>query len=72
MSARAAFAEEDGSILIIYGDVPLVRSATLKRLVDEHAAGGYAGTLLTTELDNPFGYGRIIRDAEGPFTRIGD
>jgi bifunctional UDP-N-acetylglucosamine pyrophosphorylase/glucosamine-1-phosphate N-acetyltransferase len=70
MSARDAFAAEDGSILIIYGDVPLVQSATLKRLVDEHTAGGYAGTLLTTQLDNPFGYGRIIRDADGHFTRI--
>jgi bifunctional UDP-N-acetylglucosamine pyrophosphorylase / glucosamine-1-phosphate N-acetyltransferase len=44
--------------LVLYGDVPLIRSATLKRL---HAAAGAGLGLLTVELDDPHGYGRIVR-----------
>ena len=57
----------DGDVLVLYGDVPLVREATLRRLV-EASRGGLA--LLTTELDDPSGYGRVLRDAGGRVTRI--
>ncbi|HXL76597.1 MAG TPA: NTP transferase domain-containing protein, partial [Burkholderiales bacterium] len=50
----------DANVLILYGDVPLVRPATLKRLL-EGARGGLA--MLTAELADPSGYGRIVRDA---------
>jgi len=53
--------------LILYGDVPLIRAATLRRLLD--AAGGATLGLLTAHLDDPHGYGRIVR-AEGRVTRI--
>jgi bifunctional UDP-N-acetylglucosamine pyrophosphorylase/glucosamine-1-phosphate N-acetyltransferase len=70
MSARNEFAGADGSLLVLYGDVPLVRPATLQRLTDTHTAGEYSATLLTTQLDDPHGYGRIIRDAHRQFLRI--
>ncbi|MCW5970895.1 MAG: bifunctional UDP-N-acetylglucosamine diphosphorylase/glucosamine-1-phosphate N-acetyltransferase GlmU [Blastocatellales bacterium] len=70
MSARNEFAGADGSLLVLYGDVPLVRPSTLQRLTDAHTKGGHSATLLTTELDDPHGYGRIIRDAHGQFLRI--
>lgn len=57
-----------GVVLILYGDVPLVRSATLTPLI-ENAQRGYLG-LLTVELPDPTGYGRIMRGAAGQVLRI--
>jgi bifunctional UDP-N-acetylglucosamine pyrophosphorylase/glucosamine-1-phosphate N-acetyltransferase len=57
----------EGSALVLYGDVPLIRAETLGRLV-EAARKGVA--LLTAELEQPKGYGRIIRDGAGQVTRI--
>jgi len=57
----------DGKVLILYGDVPLVRVETLKRLVD---AAGDGVAITTAELDEPRGYGRIVRDANGSVMRI--
>ena len=54
--------------LVLYGDVPLTRASTLKRLVDAASAGHYG--VLTVTLDDPTGYGRIVRDAKGRVTRI--
>ena len=54
-------------VLVLYGDVPLIRAQTLTRLLD--AAGGDAG-LLTMTLPDPSGYGRILRDAGGHVTAI--
>ena len=52
----------DGITLVLNGDVPLIREATLRALVD--ACGGARLALLTVDLANPFGYGRIVRTAE--------
>jgi len=57
-------------VLIVCGDTPLLRSQTLSRLVDEHRSGDAAVTVLTASVDNPFGYGRIQRDAGGNVTGI--
>jgi bifunctional UDP-N-acetylglucosamine pyrophosphorylase/glucosamine-1-phosphate N-acetyltransferase len=57
----------DGDVLILYGDVPLVTEATLRRLV-EAAREGVA--VLTAELDDPSGYGRIVRDQAGRVARV--
>ncbi|OXJ00623.1 MULTISPECIES: bifunctional UDP-N-acetylglucosamine diphosphorylase/glucosamine-1-phosphate N-acetyltransferase GlmU [Burkholderia] len=54
--------------LVLYGDVPLTRASTLQRLVDAAREGRYG--ILTVTLDNPTGYGRIVRDAAGFVTRI--
>ncbi|MCG5078783.1 sugar phosphate nucleotidyltransferase, partial [Paraburkholderia tagetis] len=58
--------------LVLYGDVPLTRASTLKRLTDAAAqAGNKAGYgILTVRLDNPTGYGRIVRGATGQVLRI--
>ena len=57
----------DSEVLILYGDVPLVRSETLKKLL-EAAQKGVA--VLTAEVANPTGYGRIVRAAGGRVSRI--
>jgi bifunctional UDP-N-acetylglucosamine pyrophosphorylase/glucosamine-1-phosphate N-acetyltransferase len=57
----------DADVLLLYGDVPLVRAATLERLV---GAAGDGLALLTAELDDPAAYGRIVRDASGRVMRI--
>ena len=54
-----------GTILVTYGDVPLLDGATLLGLVEEHAATGSAVTVITAHLDNPSGYGRILRAPNG-------
>ena len=55
-------------VLVLYGDVPLIGTATLRRLIA--AAGSSAMALLTTHLSDPSGYGRIIRDAKGDVIAI--
>ncbi len=57
-----------GTVLVLYGDVPLIAPATLRGLVE--AAGGSRVALLTQELDDPRGYGRIVRDGQGRVARI--
>jgi bifunctional UDP-N-acetylglucosamine pyrophosphorylase / glucosamine-1-phosphate N-acetyltransferase len=58
---------QDATVLILYGDVPLVRAESLKRLID---AAGDGLAVMTTELDDPTGYGRIVRNAAGRVERI--
>jgi bifunctional UDP-N-acetylglucosamine pyrophosphorylase/glucosamine-1-phosphate N-acetyltransferase len=58
----------DGLVLILYGDVPLIRRSTLEELVS--LAGPDAVGLLTMQLDDATGYGRIVRDARGQVRRI--
>ena len=55
-------------VLILYGDVPLVRPATLRRLTDSAAQGHLA--VLTAKVSDPTGYGRMLRDGAGRVTRI--
>jgi bifunctional UDP-N-acetylglucosamine pyrophosphorylase/glucosamine-1-phosphate N-acetyltransferase len=54
--------------LVLYGDVPLTRASTLRRLADAAKTDGYG--VLTVTLDDPTGYGRIVRDAAGDVVRI--
>lgn len=58
----------DDDILIVYGDVPLIRSETLRRVVDSLPSVSLC--LLTAVLDNPDGYGRIVRDSNGKLLSI--
>ncbi|MGH3246015.1 MAG: NTP transferase domain-containing protein, partial [Trebonia sp.] len=58
-----------GTVVVTYGDMPLLRGATLRQLVSAHHEAGNAVTVLTARGDFP-GFGRIVRDADGAFLRI--
>ncbi len=58
------------SILLLSGDVPLIRVETLRKLIEHHRATAAACTILGVRLENPTGYGRIIRDEQGGFEKI--
>ena len=60
--------DDNDTVLVLYGDVPLTKAATLSSLVD--AAEGKALGLLTVALEHPAGYGRIVRDAQDHVTCI--
>jgi bifunctional UDP-N-acetylglucosamine pyrophosphorylase/glucosamine-1-phosphate N-acetyltransferase len=60
----------DGTVLVTYGDVPLLTTRTLRALLDAHGAGGNAATVLTAVLDAPGDLGRVMRDGEGALTAI--
>ncbi|HEU4396272.1 MAG TPA: bifunctional UDP-N-acetylglucosamine diphosphorylase/glucosamine-1-phosphate N-acetyltransferase GlmU [Actinomycetota bacterium] len=59
-----------GQVLVLYGDTPLVTTALLERLLDRHRSAPAAATMLTCELDDPSGYGRVLRDADGAVTGV--
>lgn len=72
-AARDALAGSNSTLLVLSGDVPLVRAETLGSLVHQHRTHrgrGAACTLMAVRLEDPTGYGRIIRDEEGRFQRI--
>ena len=58
-----------GQTLILFGDTPLITAKTLKRLLDYHREQGNAVTVLSALIDDPTGYGRIIRDEDGTFQK---
>ncbi|HUR04299.1 MAG TPA: bifunctional UDP-N-acetylglucosamine diphosphorylase/glucosamine-1-phosphate N-acetyltransferase GlmU [Nonomuraea sp.] len=59
-----------GTVLVTYGDVPLLRTQTLAELLERHAGDGNAVTVLTAEVPDPTGYGRIVRDPGGAVLEI--
>jgi bifunctional UDP-N-acetylglucosamine pyrophosphorylase/glucosamine-1-phosphate N-acetyltransferase len=59
-----------GDVLVLSGDVPLLDADTLAELVRRHRDGAVAATVLSASLDDPTGYGRVIRDAGGAVSRI--
>lgn len=60
----------EGTVVVTYGDVPLLRSETLKELIAVHELDGNAVTVLTTNIADPGAYGRIVRNAAGEVTAI--
>lgn len=58
--------------MIVYGDTPLIKRDTLKRLIEKHRTSGASLTLLTAILKNPTGYGRIIRNTAGKIVKIAE
>lgn len=60
----------EGDVVIVSGDVPLLTEATLRALVEAHRQAEAAATILTVELSDPTGYGRILRDAGGQVVGI--
>ena len=72
-SAREFLQDQDSTLLILSGDVPMIRAETLAQLVQlhlGHRGKGAACTILTVKLADPAGYGRIIRDEGGMFEKI--
>ena len=57
-------------LIVLCGDTPLIRTETLRALAERHKAAGNAATILSAEHENPFGYGRIVRDGSGRVWKI--
>jgi bifunctional UDP-N-acetylglucosamine pyrophosphorylase/glucosamine-1-phosphate N-acetyltransferase len=77
VAAMSAIAARDGTpteasepVLVLSGDVPLVSAESIAELVDAHGESGAAATMATTILDDPSGYGRVVRDADGAVLRV--
>lgn len=70
MSARAELKDANSTLLILSGDVPLVRTETLGGFVQQHHSNGAACSILSVKLENPTGYGRIVRDENNHFAKI--
>lgn len=56
---------KDGNVLILCGDAPFVDADTITKALDQHIANNNAVTVITSEVENPYGYGRILRDPNG-------
>lgn len=59
-----------GNVLILNGDAPLIDSATISDGLNYHTEGDFVQTVISAEIDNPFGYGRIVRNENGDFIAI--
>jgi bifunctional UDP-N-acetylglucosamine pyrophosphorylase/glucosamine-1-phosphate N-acetyltransferase len=65
LACRTLLASKGGLVVVLYGDCPLLSQRTLQELVDRQAASDTAVTLITTRLEDPTGYGRILLDKRG-------
>ena len=64
VKCAADFIGRDGDVIILCGDTPLVTGDTLRKALDFHKESGNGVTVISAMLDDPFGYGRIIRDGD--------
>ena len=69
-ACKDALAGFDGSLVVLSGDCPLITSDTIRSLVDMREKSGAAVVVLTMQPEDPFGYGRIVRDGGGSVARI--
>jgi bifunctional UDP-N-acetylglucosamine pyrophosphorylase / glucosamine-1-phosphate N-acetyltransferase len=74
VQAAAEQIDPTAPVVVLSGDVPLASAEAIRELVDAHAAGGPQGgaaaTMATAVLDDPTGYGRVVRDADGSVARV--
>ncbi len=70
ISARDAFKNAQGVLVVLYVDAPLIQAETLRQLVTTHTDEKNAATLITTKIDPPPAFGRIVRDDNGEFLNI--
>jgi bifunctional UDP-N-acetylglucosamine pyrophosphorylase/glucosamine-1-phosphate N-acetyltransferase len=68
--ARSAPLPDDTPVLVLSGDVPLLDAATIAALLQAHRDAGAAATMATAVLEDPSGYGRVVRDAGGAVERV--
>jgi UDP-N-acetylglucosamine diphosphorylase/glucosamine-1-phosphate N-acetyltransferase len=59
-----------GDVLILSGDVPLLKKGTVERFIDFHNDNGFDASLISAIMENPAGYGRVLRDSDGDFYDI--
>lgn len=70
MQARQHFENYDGNIIVLSGDVPLLRAESLQQLIQDHERNGTLATMLTTMMEDPTGYGRVIRGEDNSVLKI--
>ncbi|MFX3624206.1 MAG: bifunctional UDP-N-acetylglucosamine diphosphorylase/glucosamine-1-phosphate N-acetyltransferase GlmU [Ectobacillus sp.] len=70
MQASEILEQEAGTTLVICGDTPLITAETMEALAKQHEQTGAKATVLTAYIDEPAGYGRIVRDSEGNVEKI--
>jgi bifunctional UDP-N-acetylglucosamine pyrophosphorylase/glucosamine-1-phosphate N-acetyltransferase len=70
MQVQPHLASFAGTVVVLNGDVPALRADTIRRFIEHHRTSRAAATVLTAVLDDPSGYGRIVRDATGNLQRI--
>lgn len=70
MQALPLLPDDGRPVLVLYGDTPLLQPETIRALVDAHTTTRAAMTLLSAELADPAGYGRVVRDRDGAVRRI--
>ncbi len=70
MQARSLLNNFNGTVIVLSGDTPLLKKETISELIKSHKSKGNRVTILTTELNNPYGYGRVITNADGKVERI--
>ena len=68
--AESSLAGCSGTVVVLSGDVPRLRVETLRRLLETHTGQRAAASVVTAEVENPYGYGRIVRTEKGEIARI--
>ena len=69
-SALPFLHKDAGHVIVLCGDVPLIRPQTLKRFLEHHQSGGFDVSVLSVKIDRPKGYGRILQDEKGHLEAI--
>jgi bifunctional UDP-N-acetylglucosamine pyrophosphorylase/glucosamine-1-phosphate N-acetyltransferase len=69
-SSAPADLDPEEAVIVLSGDVPLVSAEAILGLIEAHGQSGAAATMVTTTLEDPSGYGRVLRDAEGAVERV--
>ncbi len=70
METRDILNDKEGTTIIVCGDTPLIKPGTIEKLFEFHETSNSKATILTSDMQNPFGYGRIVRDDNGEVARI--
>ena len=70
MMAKDFLASHDGNVVILNGDAPFMTAETIEKSLEQHLASGAAATVISARVDDPTGYGRIVRDGSGNLKAI--
>lgn len=70
MQALPLLPDDGTAVMVLYGDTPFLRASTLRALVEQHFHTGASATLLSAIVDDPTGYGRVLRDDAGAVVRV--